>query len=246
MIFSRAGFNALKFAYVVLIAGLGVGIFIVVGSYFYGQAEKKNDLQGQRSLQDLRKRLNTAIRDREDLRGSEDTYKMLAARGVFIPEERFDLIESLAALKARHQLISLTYEVAQQRPLRLGDGAAYSGVNLFASRVKLKIGAFHDGNLIAFLDEFPRLQRGFFPIDYCSIKRNALPQAAALLENNATRSVASPTSPTVIPAAPLASIAIITPALAAECSFDWITLQAKGSSVIAPTATSSAPITRSQ
>ena len=246
MIFSRAGFNALKFAYVVLIAGLGVGIFIVVGSYFYWQAEKKNDLRSQRSLQDLRGRLNTAIRDREDLRGSEDTYKMLAARGVFIPEERFDLIESLAALKTRHQLISLTYEVAQQRPLRLGGGAAYSGVNLFASRVKLKIGAFHDGNLIAFLDEFPRLQRGFFPIDYCSIKRNALPQAAAPLENNATRSVASPTSPAVTPAAPLAPIGIITPALSAECSFDWITLQAKGGSVTAPTVTSSAPITRPQ
>ena len=245
MIFSRAGFNALKFAYVVLIAGLGVGIFIVVGSYYYWQAEKKNDLQSQRSLQDLRGRLNTAIRDREDLRGSEDTYKILAARGVFIPEERFDLIESLAALKARHQLISLTYEVAQQRPLRLGGGAAYSGVNLFASRVKLKIDAFHDGNLIAFLDEFPRLQRGFFPIDYCSIKRNPLPQAAPL-ENNATRSVATPTSSAIPSAALLAPTGIITPALAAECSFDWITLQAKGSSVTAPTATSSAPITRPQ
>lgn len=86
MIFSRAGFNALKFAYLVLLSGLGVSAFIVVGSYLYWQTEKKSDQQSQRALQDLRGRLNTAVRDREDLRGSEDTYKTLTARGVFIPE----------------------------------------------------------------------------------------------------------------------------------------------------------------
>ena len=49
MIFSRAGFNALKFAYLVLLSGLGVSAFIVVGSYLYWQTEKKNDQQSQRA-----------------------------------------------------------------------------------------------------------------------------------------------------------------------------------------------------
>ena len=159
MILTRAGFKALQFAYLVLFAGLAVAGFIVFGSYLYWQTEKKNDQVSQRALQDLRGRLNTAVRDREDLRGSEDTYKALVARGMFLPEARFDLIEALAALKSRHQLASLTYEVAPQRPLRLGSGVAYSGVNLVASRVKLKVRAMHDGDLVAFLDEFPRLQR---------------------------------------------------------------------------------------
>ena len=99
MIFSRAGFNALRFAYIVLLAGVAVGAFLVVGSYLYWQSEKKNDQQSQRALQDLRGRLSTATRDRDDLRGSEDTYKTLASRGLFLAEERLDLIEALAALK---------------------------------------------------------------------------------------------------------------------------------------------------
>ena len=228
MIFTRAGFSALKFAYLVLLAGIGVAAFLVVGSYFYWQSEKKNEQQSQRSLQDLRARLSTAQRDRDDLRGSEETYKALVARGAFLPEERFDLIEALAALKNRHRLVSLGYEVAPQRPLRLNAGATYSGVNLFASRVKLKIRAFHDADLVAFLDEFPRLQRGFFPLDRCAVK---------LVTAQPTRTAIAP---------PNRPAAIISPAMSleAECSLEWITLQSKGGA--APPVSSPKPIGRPQ
>ena len=234
MIFSRAGFNALRFAYIVLLAGVAVGAFLVVGSYLYWQSEKKNDQQSQRALQDLRGRLSTATRDRDDLRGSEDTYKTLASRGLFLAEERLDLIEALAALKNRHQLISLTYEVAPQRPVRLSTGTTYSGVNLMASRVKLRIRALHDADLLDFLDEFPRLQRGFFPLDRCTIKRSAAAQtvAAATLpaedDDAPTRSVAAPSTRST-------AIGNAVAALEAECSLEWITLQIKGKSATALT-----------
>ena len=238
MIFTRAGFKALKFSYLVLFAGLAVGAFIVVGSYLYWQTEKKNDQQSQRALQDLRGRLNTAIRDREDLRGSEDTYNALTARGMFLNEERFDLIEALAALKNRHQLAALTYEVAPQRPLRLASGTAYTGVNIFASRVKLKIRALHDADLVAFLDEFPRLQRGFFPLDRCAIKRNVLPPVAA------TAPAATPEDDDAPATAPATATRptgfnLAVASLEAECSLDWVTLQSKGGDVGAPTASAS-------
>lgn len=247
MIFTRAGFSALKFAYLVLLAGIGVAAFLVVGSYFYWQSEKKNDQQSQRSLQDLRARLSTAQRDRDDLRGSEDTYKALVARGAFLPEERFDLIEALAALKKRHRLVSLGYEVAPQRPLRLNAGATYSGVNLFASRVKLKIRAFHDADLVAFLDEFPRLQRGFFPLDRCAVKLIAAPLAAAAASNNAPDDddvIAQPTRTAIAPPNRPAAISSPAMSLEAECSLEWITLQSKGGA--APLASSPKPTGRPQ
>ncbi|MBC7622909.1 MAG: hypothetical protein H7232_05960 [Aeromicrobium sp.] len=243
MIFTRAGFKALKFAYLVLFAGLAVGAFIVVGSYLYWQTEKKNDQQSQRALQDLRGRLNTAIRDREDLRGSEDTYKSLTARGMFLHEERFDLIEALAALKYRHQLAALTYEVAPQRPLRLASGAAYTGVNLFASRVKLKIRALHDADLVAFLDEFPRLQRGFFPLDRCAIKRNVLPPVVTPAPTTPSEEEVIPASAPVMATRPTGGNLTVA-ALEAECSLDWITLQRKGGDVGAPTASGLPPNAR--
>ena len=238
MIFTRGGFKSLKFAYLVLLAGIGVGVFIVGGSYLYWQAEKQNDQLSQRTSQDLRGRLVQAKRDRDDLLGSEDTYKALAGRGTFVAEQRFDLIEALASLKSRHQLVSLAYEVAPQRPLRLGAGGTYTGVNLLASRVKMKVRAVHDADLVAFLDEFPRLQRGFFPLDHCAIKRGTEVSAVAVvpaipLENDAAESPRTPIGTALAPRA--------TAALEAECSFEWITLQTKDGKGAAQSASSSAP-----
>ena len=246
MIFTRAGFSALKFAYFVLLAGLGVGIFLVGGSYLYWQAEKKNDQQSLRSSQDLRGRLEVAKRDRDDLLGSEDTYKALLARGMFLTEQRFDLIEALAALKNRHRLVSLAYEVAPQRPLRLGADAAYAGVNLVASRIKLKMRASHDADLVAFLDEFPRLQRGFFPLDRCAIKRLAETQAAVVASNVPPNDdgVTTPSTRSSIPTARVTPIASATAALEAECSLEWVTLQTKGGNTATPSGASFVPSPR--
>ena len=230
MIFTRAGINSLKFALFVLVAGLGVGAFIVVGSYWYWQAEKNADQLSQRSSQDLRGRLSVVKRDRDDLLGSQATYNALTSRGTFLTEQRFDLIEALAALKARHKLVSLAYEVAPQRPLRLAASGSFPGVNLFASRVKIKIRTLHDGDLIAFLDEFPRMQRGFFPIDRCMIKRGTETLAIATpalvtqeeedAANAARRNDSTPVSRPV-------AVSRANTALEAECSLEWITLQAK-------------------
>lgn len=247
MIFSRAGFNALRFSYIVLLAGIGVGAFLVVGSYLYWEIEKKNDQQSQRMLQDLRGRLNTATRDRDDLRGSESTYITLASRGVFLPEERLDLIEALAALKNRHQLISLTYEVAPQRPLRLSTGTAYTGVNLVASRIKMRVRALHDADLFDFLDEFPRLQRGFFPLDRCAIKRGGATQtvAAATLPAEDDDDKTSPTRSVTASSTRSTAVSSAVAPLEAECSLEWITLQTKGSSGVKPV-TASTPNARPQ
>ena len=236
MIFSRAGFNALKFAYIVLLAAIGVTVFLGVGSYLYWETERKNARQSERSLQDLRGRLDTAKRDLNDLRGSEDTFKSLAARGMFIAEERFDLIEALAALKSRHQLVSFSYEETPQRPLRLGSSAAYTGVNIVASRIKLKIRALHDAHLIAFLDEFPRLQRGFFPLDRCAIKRSE-PLGAGSTSSAVQPLTPPPTTATTDPVLAVSPTA----ALEAECSLEWITLQPKGGSAVTPVVSPALP-----
>lgn len=171
MIFSREGFKALRAVAVLAVASVGVAAFLIAGSYFYRQAELKSDKQSKSVLQDLRARLDNLRREREDLRNSADVYKTLAARGVFMPEQRLDLVEAFAALKNRHKLVSLEYEVSPQRALRMASGISFPGVEVMGSRVKFKLSALHDGDVVAFLDEFPRMQRGFFPLDRCTIKR---------------------------------------------------------------------------
>jgi hypothetical protein len=217
MIFSREGFRAWRAVFLLALASVGVATFLIVGSYFYRQAETRNDQQSQRLMQDLRRRLETLRREREDLRNSENVYRALAARGVFLPEQRLDLVEALAELRNRHKLLSLNYEISQQRPLQMASGVSFTGVDVMGSRIKLKVRAYHDGDLLAFLNEFPRMQRGFFPIDRCVIKRSA-------------EAIAQPGSGAVNPSAGAGngaepgSTATASAGLEAECLLDWVTL----------------------
>jgi hypothetical protein len=213
---ARGGaFKALRFAGIVALAGLGVAVFLVSGSYLFWQSEKKSDAVSQRNLQELRNRLETVKREREDLRGSEETFKSLIARGAFAPERRLDFVEAMTELKKRHSLIGLEYAIAPQRPIKLATGVAYGAVGIMGSRISMKIQAYHDGELLAFLDEFPRIQRGFFPIDKCSIRRSvAVEQRAASIVAEEPASIGVQSA---VPA-PIAA------ALEAECTMEWITL----------------------
>ena len=224
MIFTREGFKALRFIYGVTVAGFAVAAFLAFGSYWYWQSEKKDDQQTQRSLRDLQGRVNSVRLELEDLRNSDATYLAMVSRGIFAAEERLDLVEALAALRVRHKLAGLEYEVAPQHVLRMVDGKSFPSVDVLGSRIKLKFRAYHDGDLMAFLEEFPRMQRGFFPLDRCAIKRSmdsargavVLPQTPRAGDRRAV-SVETDDSPT--------SEAV--PSIEAECIADWVTLMDK-------------------
>ena len=171
MIFTKEGFRALRIVYLATVSGIAASIFLVGSAYLYWQAEKRNNVQSVTAQQEARARLDAARRERDDLRDSEQTYKVITARGVFQPEQRLDLVEAFAALKTRHHLVALEYEVQPQRPLKLSGNTTLVAVDVFGSRIKFKARAFHDGDLVGFLDEFPRMQRGFFPLDRCALFR---------------------------------------------------------------------------
>jgi hypothetical protein len=236
-LFTKEGFRALRWVYGVALAGVGVAVFLVGGSYFYWQSEKKNGQQSVRTLQELRTRLESAKRERDDLRDSEQTYKVLTSRGVFVPEQRLDLIEAMAALKARHRLLSLEYELSAQRPLKLAGGTSLPAIDAMGSRIRLKFSAQHDGDMVAFLDEFARLQRGFFPLDRCTLRRSQdnvggtgsvqKQDASAASALPATSGALSRSAPVAKPVDPVGAI------LEAECTMEWITLRDKRSQLAA-------------
>lgn len=208
-----SGFKVLRFAVSVALAGLGVAIFLVGGSYLYWQAEKNSSVVSQRGLSEQRSRVEAIKRERDDLQGSEETYKALLARGAFAPEQRLDLVEALDQLRKRHRLLKLEYDIYPQRPLKFATGANYPAVDIMASRIRMKINAYHDRDLLNFLDEFPRIQRGFFPLDRCSIKRAVEEQPPSPASDSETPALADANKPGA--------------SIEAECSLEWVTLKDK-------------------
>jgi hypothetical protein len=218
-VMTKEGFGALKFSYLILVAGIGVGVFLVGASYWWWQVEKKNNVQSQRRLNDAQSRLANAKQERDDLRNSEDTYLALEGRGVFIAEKRLDLLDAMEALRVRHGITSLEYQDGAQRPLKLAGGTSITAVEALGSRIQLKATSLHDGDMLAFLDEFSRMQRGIFQIERCALGRNTrggavvLPPPAAVGATTPRDSDEPNTPPPTL-----------TAAVEADCSLEWITL----------------------
>ncbi len=250
-IFSKDGFKALRWVYGVALAGVGVATFLVVGSYLYWQSEKKSDLGSAQTLRDLRTRLEAAKRERDNLRDSEQTYNALTTRGVFLPEDRLELIEAMTELKQRHRLIGLDYEVSPQRIMKLGPGLALPAIDVTGSRIKMKIRAYHDGDLVSFLDDFPRMQRGFFPIDRCVIRRSGdaekapasgapgTPGGTGILGTIVAAIGGIRTEPPPGPK-PVTDKSAISALIEADCTLEWITLVDKRNANLAAAAAATA------
>lgn len=217
-------FRALRFAVGVAIAGLMVSVVLAAGSWWLWEREKALLKAATNNEQSARARLDAISRERDDLLGSEDTYRMLSARGAFVPENRVDFIEAMEVLKARHRLTSLEYDLKPQRALKFASGVSYANTDIRASRLQLKASAAHEGLLLGFIDDFRRIERGFFPVERCTLRRPP---------NLATTTGTAPLIPDLPRIAPddddspptnAASSPLPPQGVVADCVLEWITL----------------------
>lgn len=196
-VFTAEGWKALRGAWLLLAAAVVLGASLVYGSHWYGLKEKRDSIAAGQRLQEARSRLEGARRERDNLNESAGVFRTLVARGLLEREHRLDLVEKVNALRSRHQLYSLDYEISPQRALPLAGGRVFPSVDVLASRVKLRAKALHEGDLLGFIDELSRSRQGFYPMDQCTLRRMAAPPEE------------------------------LGPHVEADCTLEWITLRDK-------------------
>ena len=197
-VFSASGFKAMSASWLLLAVAIVAGAGIVIGSQWYFDKEKRDSASAGRRLQEARGRLDNARRERDSLQASSEVFRTLVDRGVLQGENRLDLVDLMNALRARSQLIALDYEIGPQRPLVLAGGRVFASVDVLASRVKLKVRALHEGDVLGFIDGLARTPQGFYPLDRCTMRRVEATNPDALQ-----------------------------PRVEADCTLEWITLKEK-------------------
>jgi len=194
-VLSKDGFRALRSAWILLALSVAAALAIGAGGHWITERDKREGGQADKRLREARSRLDGARRERDNLTESAEVFRALVDRGILQDERRLDLIELVAELRKRHRLLALDYEIAPQRPL---PGLTYASVDVLASRVKLKARALHEGDVLDFVEELARSQRGLYPVDRCTLKR--LDDGSALT---------------------------VRARIEAECALEWITLREK-------------------
>lgn len=197
-VFSRQGLRALQTPWLLFFTAIVAGVAIVIGSQWFLDRERREATSSGARMKEARVRLEGARRERDSLQESADVFRTLVERGMLQGERRLDLVELVNALRARHQLIGLDYEIAPQRPLKLAGGRVFAAVEVLSSRVKLKIRALHEGDVLDFMESLSQSRQGFYPVDRCMMRRVEVPAPDAI----ATR-------------------------VEADCALEWITLKDK-------------------
>lgn len=198
ILFSKEGTRSLRLAWVVLAIAIVAAAALAWGSFQYLQTEKRALVTTKRLLGEAQGRVDVAKRERGDLDASSAIFQDLLKRGILQEENRLDLIERLDRLKERHRLLGLDYEIGAQRPLPLAGGRVFSAVDVLGSRVRVRVLALHEGDALAFLEDFARPPRGFNPQGRCSMRK--LDAGSETTAN---------------------------PRVEADCTYEWITLKDK-------------------
>ena len=170
-VFSGEGWRNLRGSWLMLAGAVALGSALVYGSYWYGEKEKRDSASGERLLREARSRLDNARRERDSLNQSADVFRTLVERGLLQREQRLDLVELVNALRSRHQLYTLEYDIAPQRTLPLAGGRVFSSIDVLASRVDIKARALHEGDLLGFIADLTQSRQGFYPVDRCTLRR---------------------------------------------------------------------------
>jgi hypothetical protein len=200
-VFSAAGFRKLRGSWALLVLAIAASAGLALGGKWYLEHEKRSRQSSAQRLEQARSKLETARRERDNLRESADIFRALVDRGLLQGERRLDMVELMNGLRSQHQIFALDYDIAPQRPLQFAGGRVFPAVDVLASRVRLRMRALHEGDVLGFVEALAASRQGFFPLDRCAMRRidSSSPDA-------------------------------IQPRVEAECAFEWVTLKEKNAS----------------
>jgi hypothetical protein len=145
-------------------------------------------------------RLQQVSEEEKEIRAKSALFAELQTRGIIGDEQRLDWVELLKEIRDAQRLIEMHYEIAPQKPLDAGAGAAANtgGFSFQSSSMLLRLKLLHEEDLTRLLDELRQRARALVVVRHCNVVR--LPRGGGER---------------------LASLA----QLQAECRIDWITVR---------------------
>lgn len=177
---SRQDLPLIRGALMLLATALVVGAAVVWGSGRFETRMQDRLQQTQSRLSTSRAQLQQVHQEEEDIRRYLTRYRELVARGLIGEEKRLEWMESVARIKRERKLFEISYEMGAQQPVAIDPSLAAGDIQLLASRIKVRFGLLHEGDLINFLNDLEKQGTGLYVVQQCLISRTAAAPPDAL------------------------------------------------------------------
>ena len=186
MIFAHPDRRLLQGAILRLTAALVIAAILTGTAYrFYDRRERAlGDAQaGWAGLSESVTRLEE---EQQIIRSYRPRYLELEAEMVVSDEDRLELVEAMASIRARHQLWAMQVDVDKQATMPLSEEGADddsgSAMAVQVSRIRIAIPLLHEEDLLKLISELRSLKRGIIVTEQCVIKRSGGDRDGNLLE----------------------------------------------------------------
>lgn len=186
----RENLQFMRLAITLLALSIVTGAGLYFGSMsFLGYTAQRAAASAQR-LETAQQQYAKAVTETEEIRDYLPTYRSLAATGRAGEEQRLEWIDALTRIREQHKLFPINYDIASRRPYNLPAGPSTDALTLSASRMELRFGLLHEGDLLTLLNGLRTEAKGFYVLDRCSLTRNntadPTPQQAENLQGECT------------------------------------------------------------
>jgi len=172
----KQALTALRWPLIVLMLACLAGTAMVVASMYVQTHKDEQYQQVQNRLRAAQLALNNARREESNLEAYHSRYESLAVKGVFGQEQRLNWVEHMNDLAARGLFQSLNYEIATQHHVTVAPPTQAESVDMLSSRIQLKMGFVHEGDMVRALEDLHHANEGFYRIDTCAVvRKDAVP-----------------------------------------------------------------------
>jgi len=167
----RADFKRMRLpvALAVLLIGLGAG-FVAVSESWLADAKVARGAAAK-SSEEAQKKVAQVSEEEREIKENMVWYARMSSRGMVDQENRLDLIDSIAKIKAARKLFEIRYTIDSQKPLAYPGMTPAGALDLAASRMRLEMQLLHEEDLLKFLSDLEAAALSQVSIRHCTIDR---------------------------------------------------------------------------
>lgn len=118
-------------------------------------------------------RLNRIAEEEREVNDKLAIYRRLKTLGILGEEQRLEWADAMTRIRTGRELLDLRYTVDRQK-LLTSVGAKPTGVDFYASTMKVQIALLHEGDLLGFLHDLRESGKAYYAVKKCSIGRTGV------------------------------------------------------------------------